>query len=223
MNHPKELELEKKYLSVLAYVEAGKLLSGYEITAGKIRGAITSFCRKEEYERPTMFVEMEEEFTPDFLDWWWDNKVDFHKELSEDKTREAVNKYLAYVNVWKAKFKNQEIFTESYILQASTMLTVKNSLSASITAWLSYNKRIDKIAQSDITKIFPEMFQALLPFIHGIQSGTIELPEKTHIEDASRILGAFFAGNQSVIGISKQLKQLESKPAATKTEKTDLE
>lgn len=211
MDYRKEKELEDKYLSVMAYVEAGKLLAGYEISAGKIRGAITSFCRKEDYERPSQFVEMEEEFVPDFLDWWWDDKPEFHKLLNEEKTREAVNKYLAYVNVWKSKFKNQEIVTDSHIIQASTMLTVKNSLSASVTAWLSYNKRIKKISQSDITKVFPEMFQALLPFIHGVQAGTISLPEKTRIEDASRLLGAFFAGNNAAIGLAENLKQIEFK------------
>ena len=67
MNRENELKLEEKYLSVLAYVEASKLLSTSQITAGKIRGAITSFCKAESCGRPTTFVEMETEFIPDFL------------------------------------------------------------------------------------------------------------------------------------------------------------
>jgi len=210
MDHKIEKELETKYLPVLAYVEAGKLLSKYKkISAGKIRGAITSFCRTEKYERPTLFEEMEKEFTPDFLDWWWTTNPDYHVDLNEDETREAVNNYLAFVNVWKAKFKNHEIFTDTHTIQASTMLTVKNSLSASVTAWLSYNKRVKKIKQEDIKNVFPEMFYTILPFIHQLQAGTVHLPEKTRIEDASRLLGAFFAGNQAVIGLADTLKQIE--------------
>lgn len=211
MDFKKERELEEKYLPVLAYVEAGKLLAKSEITAGKIRGAITSFCRKEDYERPSLLAEMEEEFVPDFLDWWWDTKPEFHKFLNEEKTKTAACKYLAYVNVWKAKFKNHEIVTDSYIVQAATMLTVKNSLSASVTAWLSYNKRVKRISQSDITKVFPEMFQALLPLVHGIQAGEVDQPKGTKIEDAARLLGAFYAGNTAAIGLAENLKQLEHK------------
>jgi len=211
MDRKKELELEQKYLPVLAYVEAGKLLSAgkSQISAGKIRGAITSFCRKEKYERPSLFVEMEQEFTPDFLDWWWSTAPDFHETLKENKTRDAVNQYLAYTTVWKTKFKNHEILTDTYTIQASTMLTVKNSLSAAVTAWLSYNKRTKKISQTDVQKIFPEMFQTILPFIHKIQIGEIHLPNKTRIEDASRLLGAFFAGNKAAIGLADTLKQIE--------------
>lgn len=211
MNYKKERELEEKYLPVLAYVEAGKLLAGYEISAGKIRGAITSFCRKEQHERPMLFTEMEEEFTPDFLDWWWDDKPDFHKLLNEAKTKKAVNNYLAYVNVWKSKFKNNEVLTDTYKIQASTMLTVKNALGAAVKAWLSYNKRIKKISQSEITKVFPEMFQAILPCVHGLQTGEFELPKGTKIEDACRLLGAFFAGNTAAIELVESLKRIEQK------------
>jgi len=201
-------------LPVLAFVEAGKLLTAYEISAGKIRGAITSFCRKEGYERPSLLTEMEDDFTPDFLDWWWDTDPKFHELLNENKTRDAINKYLAFVNVWKAKFKNHEILTPIHIIQAATMLTVKNSLSASVTAWLSYNKRVGKIKQSDIQNVFPEMFYSILPFIHQLQSGETSLPESSRIEDASRLLGAFFAGNQSVIGLAETLKQIEYREEA---------
>jgi len=209
MDFKKERELEEKYLPVLAYVEAGKLLADSEITAGKLRGALTSFCRKEKYERPSLFTEMENEFVPDFLDWWWETVPEFHKLLNENKTRIAASEYLAYVNVWKAKFKNHEILTDACIIQASTMLTVKNSLSASVTAWLSYNKRINRISQADITKVFPEMFQSLLPIIHGIQSGIITQPKGTRIEDAARLLGSFYAGHPATIGLSQSLKQIE--------------
>lgn len=204
-----EKKLETKYLPVLAYVEAGKLLADYRLTAGKIRGAITSFCRVAQYERPQLFTEMENDFTPDFMDWWLDNSPEIHKYLDEADTREAVNKYLAYVDVWKAKFKNNEIMTPHYVIQASTMLTVKNALSAAVTAWLSYNKRIDKLKQSDIVKVFPEMFQSLLPTIHGLQTGLIQQPTGTRIEDVSRLIGAYYAGNKTLIDMAESLKQIE--------------
>jgi len=210
----KELELEEKYLPVLSFVETGKLLAAYKIESGKIRGALTSFCKKEEYDRPETFVEMETDFTPDFMDWWLSTAPKFHKRLNDNGTRIAVNKYLAFTNVWKSKFLNNQILTDPHIVQAGTMLAVKGSLSASLRAWLSYNKRIEKLEQSEIKDVLPELFYTILPFIHQIQTGVIDLPNKTRIDDASRLLGAFFAGDASAVGLSERLKQIEYKKEA---------
>jgi len=211
MDLKKEELLEEKYLPVLVYVEAKMLLSAAKINAAKIRGALTSFCRKEGYERPQTFEEMEEEFVPDFMDWWLDEKPELHKNLDETQTRLAVEKYLAYVNVWKAKFKNHEILGNQHKIQASTMLTVKNTLAASLKAVLSYNKRIGKIDQGELKKIFPEMFQALLPVIFSIQSGLIVLPDNTNEEDLTRLIGGFFANDPVVIGTARKIKEIEYK------------
>ncbi|MCP4339841.1 MAG: hypothetical protein GY799_13360 [Desulfobulbaceae bacterium] len=209
MNREKELRLEEKYLPVLAYVEASKLLSTSQITSGKIRGAITSFCRAEKYERPTTFEEMEAEFIPDFLDWWWETRPDFHVDLDEAQTREAVKNYLAFTTVWKAKFKNHEIVSNQYRIQASTMLTVKNTLAASLKAQLSYNKRIGKIDQGELRKVFPEIFQALLPVIFSLQSGLVVLPDGNKEDDLTRLIGGFFAKDPAIIDASNKIKQIE--------------
>jgi hypothetical protein len=211
MNRKIELKLEEKYLPVLAYVEASKLLSSYQITAGKIRGAITSFCRKEGYERPQTFEEMENEFVPDFLDWWLDTRPEFHEGIDETQTRNAVEKYLAFTTVWKAKFKNHEILSNQYKIQASTMLTVKNTLSASLKALMSYNKRIGKIDQGELKKVFPEIFQALLPAIFGIQSGMVILPENNKEDDLTRLIGSFFAGDHVALNAASKIKSIEYK------------
>lgn len=215
MNREKELELEEKYLPVLAYAEAAMLLSDSQITAGKIRGAITSFCRSENYERPTTLQEMESEFVPDFMDWWLDNKPEFHVKLDETQTRQAVLKYLAYTNVWKAKFKNHEIVGNQYKVQASTILTVKNTLAATLKATLSYNKRIGKIDQAELKKIFPLMFQELLPVIFGIQNGLLFLNEGDKESDLTSFIGGYFAKDPATLLAMDTIKQIEYKPCST--------
>ena len=193
-----ELQLEHQYINVLSYVEAKDLLKTHEHTAGKIRGAISRYCKKADIERPITFVEMEM-FVPDMVDWWLDENPEYHNGLNESRTKEAVDLHLAFTTVWKAKVKNNDVLSNMQQLMASTMLTVKNSLAAALKSLLSYNKRNPKLSQENIRDAFVLAFKSVLPLIHELQSGKSQLPSNKAMDDITRMIGTYMADNQKAL------------------------
>lgn len=209
MNLHKERDLETEFISALSCTEAKALTMPHGYTAGKIRGAITRYCRNEEIDRPTTFCELKE-FTPDFVDWWLDTNPEAHEGLAETRTVAAVDAYLAYTTVWKAKSKNNEVISSRYKIMASTHLLVKNSLASAIKAALSYNKRLPKTSQQEIIEAFPKAYLAILPATYSMQSGGFDPINNKQIDEIGSLIGGYFAKDKNVLDAVSGLKQLEA-------------
>ena len=208
MDREKEEYLEHEFKKTLHYIEAKDLVARHGYTAGKIQGAIKRYCNATANERPQTFIEMKE-FVPDFVDWWLDDNPGIHDGLAETRTVKAVESYLAFTTVWKAKIKNHDVISDKYRLMASTLLLMKNSLAASKKAALSYNKRTPKAEQRTISAAFVDAHQRLLPAIYDMQSGNYKPVNNREIDELGSLIGGYFAKDKSVLAAVSTLKQLE--------------
>jgi hypothetical protein len=204
-----EKKLERKYQGVIGYVESKDFLEKTGYTSGKIRGALTRYCKEHEVERPGTFIEMES-FVIDFVDWWLDENIEIHK-YGELKLHDAVSNYLAFVDVWKAKSKSLSIYTPELMKQVGMMLIVKNTLSHAVKIGYSYAKRNPELKPEELKDGFLLGFAALLPTVAAIHSGEIELPANFDSEGLTRLIGAYLAGDKQIEGIVKSLNQIEEK------------
>lgn len=207
-----EKELEKKYQGVLTYVDSKYFLDATPYTSAKINGAIKRFRNAEGVSEPTTFVEMEI-FVNDLADFWIDQNPEIHTQ-GEALLHESLSKYIAFSKVWKAKSKNLQIFTPSFMYQVGKMIVLKNTLNQAvklINSRIAYDKCPNRALYSDFRDILPDAFTLLLPVINGLQTGSLTLPPGQTEDDLHRLIGAFFAGDKAVLESVAVLKQLEHK------------
>jgi len=204
-----EEQYENEFKKVLSHVEANGVLEGYAYTAGQIRGAITRYCRIHEENKPDNFTDMREYFVPDFMDWWLDENPEIHKGNSDIDIRDAVERYLAFTHVYKTKVKKNTMISDEVQIAAATTLVVKNSLAHAVKSGHSYAKRNANVSIKNFVKALPEVFQNILPIVHGLQTGAIEMSIRYKDDEMSRIIGAYLAGNANVLDMVKKIKTLE--------------
>ena len=209
MNLDKERDLEREFETALTYAEAKEVVAVHGYTAGKIRGAITRYCKSPNIDRPATFIEMKQ-FTPDFVDWWLYENPEAHDGLSESKTVQAVEGYLAFTTVWKSKFKNHEIVSSESRIKASMNILTKNALATAVKAALSYNKRVPKTSQLEIIEAFPKAFLSVLNITSKMyEIGFDPIPDK-QVDEIGSLIGAYFAKDKAVLSAVHTIKQLES-------------
>ncbi len=211
-----EKELEHKYWGVLAYPEAKEFLKGTPYTGSKIAGAIGRFCRQENIERPTTFIEMEP-FVNDFVDFWLDANPEIHQ-TGELKLHKAASNYLAFATVWKAKSTASIIFSPKYMNLTGKMIIAKNALGIGlrlVNSRISHENenggdanKIENFQQ--IKDLLPDAVMLSMPIAQGLQTKAISLPKGQKITDLTRLIAAYFNGNTNILSISNTLK-LESK------------
>lgn len=212
MDREKERQLEHQFSTTLSYIEAKDLVSIHGYTAGKIRGAITRYCKAMNIDRPQTFQEMKI-FSPDFVDWWIDTNPDTHEGLAETKTVGAVESYLAFTTVWKAKIKNNDVISDAYKIKASTLLLMKNSLAASKKAGLSYVKRLPGASGKTISEAFVKAHQTVLNLTFAMQAGDYKPVQDKEIDELGSLIGGYFAKDKGVLAAVSTLKQIEASNA----------
>lgn len=220
MNIRQEEILEQKYQGVLTYVDSKQFLDKTPYTAAKINGAIKRFCKAEDAEKPTTFVDMEP-FVDDLADFWIDANPEAHAD-GEKILHSALSNYVAFAMVWKAKSKASSIVSPELMNQAGKMLILKNTLGSAVkmvNSRLAHDKCPNLELYGDFKNILPEAFFTMLPIVEGIQRGTLTIPEGQTENDLHRLIGGFFAGDPTVIGASQTLKQIEHKESESDDQK----
>jgi len=203
--------LEQKYQGVLVYVDSKQFLDETPYTAAKINGAIKRLHSSDsDIKKPINFMEMEP-FVNDLADFWLDANPDVHTK-GEKMLHSALSNYVAFAIVWKAKSKASSIVSPELMNQAGKMLILKNTLGSAVkmvNSRLAHDKCPNLELYGDFKNILPEAFFTMLPIVEGLQRGTLAIPEGQTENDLHRLIGGFFAGDPSVIGASKNLKQIE--------------
>ena len=206
-----EIELEKKYFGVLFFVDAKEFLKKTPYTSAKISGAIGRFCRAEDAEIPSIFLDMET-FVNDFCDFWLDANPEVH-ELGETVLNQAVTNYVAYQYVWAEKCKRSLVFTPEYLGLAGKMSTGKSALAVGtrfLNSRISHCKGSGDIekakALTDFRESLPEAVTLSMPIIEGLEKGRVSLPEGETLDDLMRLLAAYFSGDVAMLNTSKALK-----------------
>lgn len=208
-----EKEFELKYQGVLTYVDAKHFLENTPYTSAKIGGAIKRFINGEtDRYLPCLFIEIDE-FVNDLADFWLDANPEVHIQ-GESVLHDSLSNYIAFQHVWKTKSKNSQIFTPSLMAQVGKMICLKNALGAAtmiVNSRIAHDKCPNRELYGDFKKALPDAFMSILPIVHGIQSGSLVLPEGQTEADLHRLIGSFFAGNTAVLSMAQDLKQIEYK------------
>lgn len=208
-----ELVLEQKYQGVLTYVDAKHFLDETPYTAAKINGAIKRFENSEDgLPKPVTFTEMEP-YVNDLADFWIDANPEVHTD-GEHILHNALSNYIAFSIVWKAKAKSSNIIDPDLMGRAGKMIVFKNALGNAvklINSRLAHDDCPNRDLYGDFRNTLPDAFFTVLPIVQKLQTGELKLPDGQTEDDLNRLIGGFFAGNPSVIGVSKSLKQIENK------------
>ena len=205
--------LEGKYQGVLTYVDAKHFLDETPYTAAKINGAIKRFEKSEDgLPKPETFVDMER-YVNDLADFWIDANPDVHTK-GEKTLHDALSNYIAFAIVWKKKAKSSSIINPDLMSRVGKMLVFKNALGNAVklvNSRLAHDDCPNKELYGDFRNVLPDAFFTVLPIVQKLQSGELQLPEWQTEDDLNRLIGGFFAGNPSVLGVSQKLKQIENK------------
>ena len=204
--------LEKQYFGVLAYADAKDFLRGTPYTGAQITGAIGRFCRSDSsIKKPETLFDMEN-FVKDFIDFWIDANPEVHTD-GELVLNQSVSNFMAFSRVWKEKSRKSMVFNPDYMKLTQAMIDAKNSLTMGMKLFnsrIKHEKDSGNLSKADLYKkvrdMLPEAVTIAMPIAHGLQTGELILPEGEKIEDLTRLLAAYFSGDQTLLNLSKSIK-----------------